>query len=82
MSASWIVPVVVISYIVLIAWYSKYMAERLNTNYVFLVVIGLLFPPIWLVLLIASLLRKNKDKKASPLKVKLVKSPKKVKSKK
>ena len=76
MSASLIVPLVAISYLILVAWYSSYMAEALNTQYVYLVVVGLLFPPIWIILLLATFVYRLRGKEVAPRKIKVVKSPK------
>lgn len=81
-NVSWIVPTVVISYLILVAWYSTYMSEALNTPYADLVLVGIVFPPIWLILLLSTIVYRVRGKQVAPRRIKIVKSPKKVISKK
>lgn len=55
MSAGWIVPVVVISYYLLVFFYSGYMVKKLDTNYTAIILIGIFLPPIWLIMALVSL---------------------------
>lgn len=52
---AWLVPLLVLLYVIFVFWYSNKMVKTFKTSYAFLVVIGILFPPIWILLAIVSL---------------------------
>ena len=79
-SSNWIVPLVVIIYLFMVFYFSLYMTKILDTNYVLLVLVGLFFPPIWIIMALVALAYYSQGKTAiRTRKVEIVKRrPKKV----
>jgi hypothetical protein len=68
MNTDWIVPVCVLFYLFLVFYLSLYMAKILDTNYVLLVLVGVIFPPIWIIMALVALVLQEKIRVISPKK--------------
>lgn len=66
MSESIYVPIVVIVYFIIMIWYSTIMSKVLNTNLAILIVVGIFFPPLWLIFAIVSLAYQANGKRVTP----------------
>ena len=51
----WLAPLLALTYLIFVLWYSNKMVKALNTSYGVLLVIGILVPPIWILLALISL---------------------------
>lgn len=50
----WSVASLILLYLIFVFWYSLRMLKAFNINYWFLILIGFLFPPIWIILAIVA----------------------------